>query len=120
MTTLRQRLDMLGILLRLSPIEIDMVAASRAEQIKLCERYGISPEWLLGAPILRNGRRSVADARLIAAAPDMLVALQNLTTNITQHQQLMDVVELSTFEAALAAIAKATREAPWSETERLT
>jgi prophage DNA circulation protein len=73
-----------------------------------------------GAPILRNGRRSVADARLIAAAPDMLVALQNLTTNITQHQQLMDVVELSTFEAALAAIAKATREAPWSETERLT
>jgi hypothetical protein len=48
-----------------------------------------------------------ANARLVAAAPDMLAALVELTTEITQTPALMDSVSLAIFERACEAISKA-------------
>lgn len=48
-----------------------------------------------------------ANARLIAAAPDLLEAMRKLTTEITSNQALMDNVSLMIFEDAIAAIEKA-------------
>lgn len=53
-----------------------------------------------------------ANARLIAAAPDMLKALRKLTTEITSNQTLMDNISLRVFEEAVEAIGKALGEQP--------
>lgn len=51
--------------------------------------------------------RRAADARLIAAAPDLLEALRNLT--LTAARYLPDYNEHPDIQAAEAAIAKATQ-----------
>jgi hypothetical protein len=71
--------------------------------------------WVFAEDDLNNGSAvcecygpdKIANPRLIAAAPDMLKALRDLTAAITSVSTLMDNISLAKFEAALAAIAKA-------------
>ena len=59
------------------------------------------------------GEESVANARLIAAAPDLLAALQNIMQDASEggrKGRALDLLPRSSIEAARAAIAKATEE----------
>lgn len=51
-----------------------------------------------------------ADARLIAAAPDLLEALQRLLVSVESHEDAKTLGELGSIGQAYAAIAKATGE----------
>lgn len=60
-----------------------------------------------------NGPTSSKNARLISAAPDLLEALQDLTTQIRVDEQedcLHLLLDSDEYKAALSAIAKATGE----------
>jgi hypothetical protein len=53
------------------------------------------------------GDEAVANARLIAAAPDLLAALRELADVSRAYLEHMDAEDLAALEAARAAIAKA-------------
>jgi hypothetical protein len=55
----------------------------------------------------RTANQALANARLIAAAPDLLEALKDMLP------ELESIGPLEKFERARAAIAKATGEQPW-------
>lgn len=64
-------------------------------------------EWLIATPSVRN--ESEANARLMAAAPELLEALQTLDNAINEPALGIDIIAAS--NQARAAIAKATGEA---------
>jgi hypothetical protein len=61
-----------------------------------------------GQTIHVYGKQAAADAALIAAAPDLLAALQDLTAQVTNYIN-SDECELPDVTAALAAVAKAVK-----------
>jgi antitoxin (DNA-binding transcriptional repressor) of toxin-antitoxin stability system len=71
--------------------------------------YGMNPYLVEGeeGEITTLCHRDKADARLIAAAPDLLEALSKLTALFEKHPASKQPLTASAIEAARAAIAKA-------------
>jgi hypothetical protein len=62
--------------------------------------------WWDGPPVPREQKTDCADSRLIAAAPELLAALQDLLAQVEQYGHAPEC------DAARAAIDKATGETP--------